>query len=120
MKTRLQEAVKITQDEMNELLRVQDEVNKFLRGDKDDNDDPVNSPHHYHLTLPDGTEIEAIDYIQAVLGDEGMLAYCQGSAIKYLSRAGRKDRASQDLRKAAWFCTKAAQVAEDIEPELKF
>ena len=105
---------------MNDLLRAQDEVNKFLRGDKDDNDDPVNSPSHYKLMLPDGNEIEAIDYIQAVLGEEGMIAYCRGSAIKYLSRAGRKDLASQDLRKAAWFCTKAAQVAEDIEPELRF
>jgi hypothetical protein len=35
--------------------------------------------------------------------------------IKYLSRAGRKGGNSreQDLRKAAWFCTKGAQVCED-------
>ena len=107
MKTRLQDAIRVTEDEINDLLR-------------GDNDDPVNSPSHYKLMLPDGNEIEAIDYIQAVLGEEGMIAYCRGSAIKYLSRAGRKDLASQDLRKAAWFCTKAAQVAEDIEPELRF
>ena len=105
MKTRIQEAVKITQDEMNELLR----------GDKDDNDDPVYNPRHYKVILPNGYDIEAIDYIQGVLGDEGMIAYCQGSALKYLSRAGRKDDLAQDLRKAAWFCTKAAQVVEDNE-----
>jgi hypothetical protein len=115
MKTRLQDAIRVTEEEISELLRTQEEVNKFLRGDKDDNDDPVNSPQHYHLTLPDGYEIEAIDYIQAVLGDEGMVAYCRGSAIKYLSRAGRKDDYAQDLRKAAWFCTKAAHTLEDSD-----
>ena len=79
-----------------------------LRGD-----DPVSSPSHYQLRLPDGEPVEAIDYIQAVLGDDGFVAYCRGSAIKYLSRAGRKDDFSQDLRKAAWFVTRAAQVVED-------
>jgi hypothetical protein len=101
MRTRLQEAITVTEEEIEELLR----------GDRDD---AVNSPAHYHLTLPDGTEIEAIDYIQSVLGDDGMVAYCRGSALKYLSRAGRKDDLAQDLRKAAWFCTKAAHVVEDI------
>lgn len=80
-----------------------------LRGD-----DPVVSPAHYQLRLPDGEPIEAIDYIQAVLGDDGFVAYCRGSAIKYLSRAGRKDDFAQDLRKAAWFCTKAAQTLEEM------
>lgn len=111
MKTRLQQAVQITEDEINELLR----------GDKDDNDDPVYNPRHYKVILPNGYDIEAIDYIQGVLGDEGMIAYCRGSALKYLSRAGRKDSLVQDLRKAAWFCTKAAQVSEDNdENEIEF
>lgn len=105
MKTRLQQAISLTQDEIDDLLR-------------GDDGDPVNSPQHYHLKLPDGYEIEAIDYIQAVLGDEGMVAYCRGSAIKYMSRAGRKDDYAQDLRKAAWFCTKAAHVVEDCEKDI--
>lgn len=79
-----------------------------LRGD----DDPVSSPAHYQLMLPDGEPIEAIDYIHAVLGDDGVVAYCRGSALKYLSRAGRKDDYAQDLRKAAWFTTYAAGVLE--------
>jgi len=107
MKTRLQQAISLTQDEIDDLLR-------------GDDDDPVNSPQHYHLTLPDGYEIEAIDYIQAVLGDDGMVAYCRGSALKYLSRAGRKDDYAQDLRKAAWFCTKAAHVVEDNNRDVEF
>lgn len=78
-----------------------------LRGD-----DPVSRPSHYQLRLPDGEFIEAIDYIQAVLGDDMFISYCHGSALKYLSRAGRKLDFAQDLRKAAWFATRAAQVIE--------
>ncbi len=91
----------------------QDDIDALLRGDADE--DVVNHPQHYQLTLPSGEPIEAIDYIQAVLGDDGAVSYCVGSAIKYLSRAGRKGGNSreQDLRKAAWFCTKGAQVCED-------
>jgi hypothetical protein len=75
--------------------------------------DPV-SPAHYKMRTADGFEIQTIDFIHAVLGDAGTMAYCTGSAIKYLSRAGKKQGApvAQDLRKAAWFCTFAAQVAE--------
>lgn len=79
-----------------------------LRGD-----DPVSRPAHYQLRLPDGEPIEAIDYIQAVLGDDMFVAYCHGSALKYLSRAGRKLDFAQDLRKAAWFATKAAHAIEE-------
>ena len=77
--------------------------------------DPVDSPRHYQLRVG-GVDAEMIDVIRAILGDTGTLAYCHGSALKYLGRAGKKDHAptSQDLRKAAWFCTFAAHVAEDI------
>jgi hypothetical protein len=73
------------------------------------------SPAHYKMRTADGFEIQTIDFIRAVLGDVGTVAYCTGSAIKYLSRAGKKQGApvAQDLRKAAWFCTFAAQVAEE-------
>lgn len=93
----------------------QEEIDSLLRGDNDEHD-VVNNPAHYQLTLPDGNDIEAIEYIQAVLGDTGAVDYCVGSALKYLSRAGRKGGNSreQDLRKAAWFCTKGAQVCEEI------
>lgn len=77
-------------------------------------DDMIN-PKHYKLELPDGREIEAIDYIVAVLGPRGAADYCRGSALKYLSRAGRKDEdlEAEDFRKAAWFCIKAAHLVED-------
>lgn len=57
--------------------------------------DPVNHPSHY----TDG-KIEVIDYIE----DKG-LGYHLGSALKYISRAGKKDPAKkvEDLKKAAWY-----------------
>ena len=106
MKTRLQQAISLTQDEIDDLLR------------GDDGEDVVNSPSHYKIDLPfDGGPIEAIDYIAGVLGPDGAVDYCVGSALKYLSRAGRKagNSRAQDLRKAAWFCTQGAHYLEHEE-----
>ena len=82
--------------------------------------DPVDSPRHYQLRIG-GVDAEMIDVIRAILKDRGALDYCHGSALKYLGRAGKKDGAptAQDFRKAAWFCTFAAQIAEDLEGEDK-
>lgn len=77
--------------------------------------DPVDSPRHYQLRIG-GVDAEMIDVIRSILGQRGTMAYCHGSALKYLGRAGKKDGAptAQDFRKAAWFCTYAAHMAEDI------
>ena len=64
--------------------------------------DPVNSPPHY----TDGG-IEAIDYIEAKLGPDGFKAYCVGSALDYISRAGKKGSAKEDLSKAIWYLRRA-------------
>ena len=58
-------------------------------------DDPVNHPKHY----TDG-RIEVIEYIE-----DKNLGFCLGNAIKYISRAGKKekDKEIQDLRKAVWY-----------------
>jgi mRNA-degrading endonuclease toxin of MazEF toxin-antitoxin module len=57
--------------------------------------DTVNHPSHY----TDGT-IEVIDYIE-----DKKLGYHLGNAVKYISRAGKKDptKKVEDLRKAAWY-----------------
>jgi hypothetical protein len=47
--------------------------------------------------------IEAIDYIQAKLSPEEFAGYCRGNALKYVSRAGRKDAVGQEVRKAIWY-----------------
>ena len=66
-------------------------------------DDPVNHPSHY----TDG-KIEVISFIEGKGLIEG---FCKGNAIKYISRAGKKESAAlqidekeiQDLKKARWY-----------------
>lgn len=59
------------------------------------NNDAVNHPAHY----TDGG-IETIDFIEAK-----RLPYHLGNAVKYISRAGKKDpdKTIQDLEKAIWY-----------------
>ena len=77
-------------------------------------EDMVNNPAHYRLVLPGGEEVEAIDVIHAALGSLQTVAYCRGAAIKYLMRADKKKAYAQDLRKAAWYCSHAAAILEDL------
>lgn len=68
--------------------------------------DPVNHPSHY----TDG-KIEVIDYIE----DKG-LDFCLGNAVKYISRAGKKDQSKEveDLQKAAWYIQrKIEQISKE-------
>jgi hypothetical protein len=57
--------------------------------------DPVNRPSHY----TDG-KIEVIDFIE-----DKNLGFCLGNAVKYISRAGKKDKDKEveDLEKAVWY-----------------
>lgn len=57
--------------------------------------DVVNHPAHY----TDG-KIEVIEFIE----DKG-LNFHRGNAVKYISRAGKKDSAKEieDLKKAVWY-----------------
>lgn len=60
--------------------------------------DVVNSPPHYTVG-----GIETIDFIQAKLSPEEFAGYCRGNMLKYIARAGHKDDAGQDMRKALWY-----------------
>ena len=73
--------------------------------------DMVNSPAHYARGA-----VEPIDYMRQVLGEEGFIAFCHGSALKYLSRALYKGAREQDYAKAAWYCRMAA--GDDPRKEL--
>lgn len=66
-----------------------------LFGEIQENYDAVNRPQHYA-----GTKIEVIDYIE-----DKNLGFCLGNAVKYISRAGRKDptKTIEDLQKAIWY-----------------
>ena len=57
--------------------------------------DPVNTPSHYLQG-----NMETIEVIEAF-----GLGYCLGNAVKYITRAGKKDKDKevQDLNKAIWY-----------------
>lgn len=68
--------------------------------------DPVHAPSHY----TDGG-IETIDYLRAKLSREAFVGFCQGNALKYLSRAGKKGSAAEDFAKAAVYCRWAEEAS---------
>ena len=72
--------------------------------DKDTQPDNVNHPYHYN-----SGRIEVIDFIE----DKG-LGFHLGNAVKYISRAGRKnpDNTIEDLRKAVWYINRQIQRLE--------
>lgn len=70
--------------------------------------DNINHPDHYCFG-----GIETIDYIKAKLSPEEYTGYLKGSVIKYLSRAGHKDDAIQDLKKAQWYLNRLIQERDD-------
>lgn len=67
--------------------------------------DAVNRPAHY----TDG-KIEVIDFIE-----DKKLGFCLGNAIKYISRAGKKDptKEVEDLKKAAWYINRRIKELEE-------
>lgn len=86
-------------------IDINNEQNKIVAGEDahEVKDDPVNHPSHY----TDG-KIEVISFIE----DKGLIeGFCKGNAIKYISRAGKKESAAlqidekeiQDIKKARWY-----------------
>lgn len=71
----------------------------------------VNSPSYYN----DG-KIEVIDYIE-----DKNLGFCLGNAIKYISRAGKKnpDKEIEDLNKAIWYLNRRIKELEEDSNEIK-
>ena len=71
--------------------------------------DNVNHPAHYS-----SGSIEVIDFIE-----DKDLGFHLGNAVKYISRAGRKnpDKTVEDLRKAVWYINRQIQRLECVENE---
>ena len=72
--------------------------------------DAVNSPPHYTQG-----KHEVIDIIEFVTQgyDDSFVGYCVGNTVKYVARAPFKHGTpAEDLRKAAWYLTKAADYIE--------
>lgn len=69
--------------------------------------DPVNHPSYY----TDG-KIEMIEFIE-----DKRLDFCLGNAVKYISRAGKKDpdKEIEDLNKAVWYINRRIkQLREEV------
>ena len=81
-------------DKHVDLHKVADEVTR----------DNVNHPDHYNHG-----KIEVVDFIE-----DQHLGFHLGNAVKYISRAGRKDANNtiEDLRKAVWYINRQIQRLE--------
>lgn len=79
-------------------------INDYRAG-KGKKTDSVNRPAHY----TDG-KIEVIDYIE-----DKKLGFCLGNAVKYISRAGKKDptKEVEDLKKAVWYINRRIKEIEE-------
>jgi len=73
-----------------------------------ENFDAVNRPAHYT-----NKNIEVITYIADTLTPEQTEGFCLGNALKYISRAGKKDNKIQDLEKAVWYLQRAISLAKN-------
>mgnify|MGYP006000748631 CR=1 FL=1 len=71
----------------------------------DNKTDMVNHPSHYTQG-----GIECIDALESMLGKDAFIAYCRGTAVKYLWRTGHKWDDVEDLKKAVWYIEKAISV----------
>lgn len=83
-------------------------TNEFIK--KPEQNDPVNHPSHY----TDG-KIEVIDFIE-----DKQLGFCLGNAVKYISRAGKKDPSKEveDLEKARWYLDREIEKRKKAKKEV--
>ena len=65
--------------------------------------DPVKHPSHY----TEGRKYEPIKVIE-----DWKLDFCLGNALKYISRAGRKEDEIEDLKKARWYIKRRIKQLE--------
>lgn len=67
-------------------------------------EDAVNAPSHY-------TQYPGIEVIQLT----EHMDFCRGNAVKYLARAGAKDKSKEleDLKKARWYTDRAIKKLEE-------
>ncbi len=72
--------------------------------------DMVNHPPHYTYG-----SVETIDYIEDVVGTDGLIDFCIGNALKYISRCKHKGKFLEDLQKAVWYLNKAIDTKEGEE-----
>jgi hypothetical protein len=107
--SRLERACRLTKEELDAVMA---EYNAWPYGsdsthaEADSTPDAIN-PDHYKVG-----GIETIDYMRAKSTPEEFEGYLRLSALKYLSRAGHKDDALQDYKKAHWFMSRLIEELE--------
>ena len=69
--------------------------------------DQIN-PDHYKIG-----GIETIDYMKAKSTPEEFNGHLRLTALKYLSRYGKKDNELQELKKAKWYLDRLVQELEN-------
>tara|TARA_R110000868_G_scaffold153065_4_gene378390 strand:+ start:341 stop:730 length:390 start_codon:yes stop_codon:yes gene_type:complete len=69
--------------------------------------DLVNHPKHY------GGADNVYEAIKVI--EDWHLGFNLGNAVKYISRAGRKDSYLQDIKKAAWYLQREIQNIEALK-----
>jgi hypothetical protein len=69
---------------------------------------PSDGPKHYI----EGRTIEPWDVIE-----DWKLDFCLGNALKYISRAGRKDDAIKDLEKAVVYLNRKIELLKRCTPK---
>lgn len=69
----------------------------------------VNHPKHYQASDP---VYETINVIEA-----WDLDFCLGNAVKYISRAGKKNDEIEDLKKAMWYLSRRIEQLSKTKNE---
>ena len=67
--------------------------------------DMVNQPPHYTVG-----GIETIDFIKAKLTPDEFRGYLKGNVLKYLTRAGHKGNANEDIDKMVWYANRLKET----------
>jgi hypothetical protein len=75
--------------------------------------DMVNHPPHYTYG-----GIETIEFLEAKSTPAEFAGYLRLNCLKYLSRAGHKEDAVQDYKKAAWYLNKLIEVHDGGQTDL--
>ena len=74
----------------------------------------VDHPSHYTCH-----EHECIEEMMILFGIEDTIAFCKLNAWKYRYRAGEKDSAEEDMKKADWYIGKVMELRKMIISEAK-
>ena len=92
---------------LSDLISITNALGEEEKIDDSGSTDPVNHPSHYTWS-----SIEPIDAIEA-----WQLPYHLGNVVKYVSRAGHKDKSKtlEDLKKANWYLSRYIANLEQEE-----